>query len=118
MWTVENMHWYKTKPVPADAVYIGRPRRPRDYESLLGNPFGTAQNPSRSLIICNDPLVAYRDYLTELMETDTPQRREIARLAALPDGVLLCWCAPKPCHADVVAAVIAWYQQTDGGRNV
>jgi hypothetical protein len=40
------------------------------------------------------------------MQIDTPARKEIERLAIIisrrSDLLLLCWCAPKACHGDVV----------------
>ena len=37
------------------------------------------------------------------MQENGPERAEIKRLAALPDGTLICWCAPLRCHADVIS---------------
>jgi aminoglycoside phosphotransferase (APT) family kinase protein len=52
-------------------------------------------------------LAKYEAWLRERLETDTPQRREIERLADYAeDLVLACWCAPKLCHGDVVKRVI------------
>jgi len=32
---------------------------------------------------------------------------ELARLAALPgDLELECWCSPKPCHGEALAAIL------------
>ena len=35
--------------------------------------------------------------------------RRLRDLALRPEGVvLLCWCAPKACHGDVIASALAW----------
>jgi len=79
-------------------VYIGRP-------SYLGNPFVLGRDGSREAVIAK-----YRAWLAQKMLTDTPQRQEIQRLAALSKKRTLrlgCWCAPLACHGDVIAEVIA-----------
>lgn len=49
--------------------------------------------------------------LADAMKSDTPQRREIERLAGLVarggNVALLCCCTPQPCHGDVVKRVVA-----------
>ena len=77
---------------PGD-VYIGRPSR-------WGNPFVVGRDGTRDQVI-----ERYRRRLwTDLL------RRRIARsdLAALIGKRLVCWCAPAPCHGDVLAAAAAW----------
>ena len=81
---------------PGD-VYIGRPSR-------WGNPFVVGRDGTRDQVI-----ERYRRRLW----TDLQQGR-ITRsdLAALAGKRLVCWCAPAPCHGDVLAAAAAW---TAGG---
>jgi hypothetical protein len=69
--------------MPENAVYVGRPSR-------LGNPFQVGRDGTRLEVI--------RKYEDRLM-------RRPDLLALLPDlrgKDLICWCAPKPCHADVL----------------
>lgn len=84
--------------------YVGRAMpRQRLAGSALGNPFPVPQF-SRE-----EALERFQDWLTHQLQSDTPQRREIERLTELAragDLVLLCWCAPEPCHADVIKAEI------------
>lgn len=64
-------------------VYIGRP-------SKWGNPFEIGKHGTREEVI-----EKYRRYLES----------RPSLLAALPDlrgKVLACWCAPLPCHGDVL----------------
>lgn len=108
MWTVENKHWYSRKPTPDNAVYIARPLSGAPQSPLCNRfaPIGVV------VIYVADPIEAYRQWLWVQMKSDTSVRREIDRLARLPDGILLCWCAPKPCHADVVVRCIEWYRKS------
>lgn len=71
-------------------VYIGRP-------SKWGNPFSV--KPSKyacSVATVEEALAKYEAWL----------RSQPELMAALPElrgKVLGCWCAPKPCHGDVLA---------------
>jgi hypothetical protein len=45
----------------------------------------------------------------QLRDPSSAASREIARLARLArtrDLCLVCWCAPRPCHAEVIQRVI------------
>ena len=70
------------KKEPYD-VYVGRP-------SLFGNPFVIGKDGTREEVIAK-----YRDWLLAQPEL-------IAQLGELRGKTLACWCAPKPCHADVL----------------
>ena len=66
-----------------NAVYVGRP-------SLFGNPFKIGKDGDRETVIA-----MYKEYLLknpELMES----------LPSLRGKDLICWCAPYPCHADIL----------------
>jgi hypothetical protein len=80
--------WHKYRhDVPLDAVYVGRPTR-------WGNPFTLYNDGTRDEVIAK-----YRDWLTaqpELME---------AVVTELRGKDLVCWCAPRACHADVLLEV-------------
>jgi hypothetical protein len=81
------------------ADYIGR-KKPGRPASPLSNPFKIKSDSERP-----EALQKYREWLKEQMRMDTPARKEIKRLAVIAkrsDLLLLCWCAPKPCHGDVV----------------
>lgn len=86
----------------SEVIYIGRRVRGR-AGSPLGNPFKVGEH---------DPIGAYRRWLWEQLQSDTPARREIERLVALhnagQDLLLGCWCKPGPCHGDVVKSAILW----------
>lgn len=67
---------------PAEAVYVGRP-------SKWGNPFVIGRDGSREQAI-----ELYRRYLYE--------SGLINAIGELTGRDLVCWCAPKPCHADLM----------------
>jgi len=82
----------------ARGIYVGRP-------SPLGNPFPMHGEATRAQVIRD-----YEDWLAEqLLDPRSPASREIHRLAALArtqDLCLVCFCAPKACHADIIKHTI------------
>jgi hypothetical protein len=77
--------WNKRDPnVPKGAVYVGRPTK-------WGNPYTLIDEKNR-----DDVIELFRTYLLAY-----PQLLEAAK-AELRGKHLVCWCAPKPCHADVL----------------
>lgn len=73
----------KTDRIPPGAVYCGRP-------SPFGNPFVIGRDGSRA-----DVIAKYEAWLTR-------QPALLARLPSLKGRDLACWCAPLPCHCDVL----------------
>jgi hypothetical protein len=74
------------KRAPYD-VYVGRP-------SPFGNPFVIGRAGDRGTVIRT-----YRAWLLAQPALVERARRELA------GKVLGCWCAPSPCHGDVLADV-------------
>jgi hypothetical protein len=70
------------KKAPYD-VYIGRP-------SKWGNPFALGEHGNRQQVI-----EKYRKWVLDQPEL-------MAALPELRGKVLGCWCAPLPCHGDVL----------------
>ena len=88
---VENKRNYS-----GPGVYIGRP-------SILGNPFSVEQYGREGCI------ERYRAWLKAEYAKRGAVYAEIQRLVALAqqgDLVLVCWCAPEPCHGDVIQRVV------------
>ncbi len=80
--------WNKRDPnTPSDAVYVGRPTR-------WGNPFVMTHEMDRAEV-----LRKYRAYLK------TRPLLVRAMKAELRGSDLICWCAPLPCHADIILEV-------------
>lgn len=65
-------------------VYIGRP-------SIWGNPMRLYSEADRTEV-----LVRYEAWLMT-------QPHLLARIPELRGKILGCWCAPRPCHGDVLA---------------
>ena len=86
-------------PLPGQ-VYVGRP-------SPLGNPFQLGRDGSRAEVIAR-----YRHWLwAQLQVPGSSQRRELEQLLAqaqVGSLELLCWCAPLPCHAEVIRSALLW----------
>ena len=66
-----------------DAVVVSRP-------SKWGNPFKIGRDGTREQVIAK-----YEEWLMK-------QPRLLAALPELRGKTLVCWCAPLPCHADVL----------------
>jgi hypothetical protein len=83
---------------PKGAIYVGRPSR-------WGNPF-----PIRP-VGSTDPVARARSierYRTWLWEEIRSGRLDPAELAELAGKDLACYCAPLPCHAEVLEAAAEW----------
>lgn len=82
------------KKQPYD-VYCGRP-------SIFGNPFEIGKDGTRKEVI-----EKYREYFyshPHLMEEAKKQ---------LTGKVIACWCKPKSCHLDIIAAYLNSQVQND-----
>ena len=78
----------KDPNVPADAVYVGRP-------SKWGNPY-TVKKWGRGRAL--DMFRAYK--LRGFQGLDYEEIRQ-----ELKGKDLVCWCAPEPCHADLLLEI-------------
>ena len=92
-------------------VLIGNLRNPREFgataslrvdrATALGNPFYMHDESERDAV-CD----RYESYFPKLLATNHMARQEIIRAMAClrrgEDLVLLCWCAPKRCHAETI----------------
>ena len=81
--------------VPAGAVYVGRPTK-------WGNPYSHQQGTgARHVVASRDEAVdAFERALLAKFERD-PGAHDRLR-AELGGKDLVCWCAPRRCHADVL----------------
>ena len=77
------------KDIPPDAVYVGRP-------SKWGNPYRVGQKVNGLHISRQEAVGFYQGWLeVQLLSKKLD-------LAELKGKDLVCWCAPLPCHADVL----------------
>jgi Domain of unknown function (DUF4326) len=98
-------------------ITIGKARRGRLSDPLpgqayvgprpLGIPFQLGRDGSRTEVIAR-----YRRWLwAQLQSHGSLQRRKLEQLLGhRPRGALelLCWCAPLPCHAEVIRSALLW----------
>jgi hypothetical protein len=88
-----------------EGVYIGRP-------SVLGNPFShlTGTLAEFRVDTRDEAIDMYGEWIIDHIQSESPQRREIHRLVEIYERTgsltLICCCAPKRCHGDVLARVI------------
>ncbi len=89
-------------------ISIGRLRRDHGISvarpTPLGNPFPVGKQYTRS-----ESIALYRNYLPLELERNPKARAQLERIIAAAragDVTLLCWCAPKPCHAEVIAEYV------------
>lgn len=75
----------RTDTIPLDAVYVGRP-------SKWGNPYIIGKDGTRAGVIAK-----YRKWLMGMSQLSL-----LFCLSELRGKDLVCWCAPLPCHADVL----------------
>ncbi len=78
----------KTDKIPPDAVYVGRP-------SKWGNPFKIGIDGTREEVISK-----YKQWMMSV-----EQAYLVSYLTELKGKDLVCWCAPLPCHADVLLEI-------------
>lgn len=71
---------------PKDAVYVGRP-------GVWGNPFIIGYHGNR-----DECVEKFREHIKQ-------SRSLMARIGELKGKSLVCWCAPKACHADVLLEI-------------
>lgn len=86
-------------------VYVGR-----KFGGFVASPLGNPFRGERKAAIAQ-----YRKWLWSKLQCDSIQRRELKRLALIhkTNGhlVLICWCSPLPCHAEVIKRAIEWLEK-------
>lgn len=80
----------KTDTIPPDAVYVGRPNK-------WGNPFKIGDLDDEGHYITRQQSIDH--YLMWI--TGKLDRKELD-IGELKGKDLVCWCAPLPCHADIL----------------
>jgi hypothetical protein len=66
-----------------------------DRKSIFGNPFKMKDESDRASVI-----KCFGTYFYGRLQMDAGF---LGAVESLRGKVLLCWCSPKPCHADVIA---------------
>jgi hypothetical protein len=83
---VLNQHHYKGL-TPLWAIYVGRPTK-------WGNPYAIGKHGTREEVVAK-----YRNYLKSNITLTKAAKEE------LKGKDLVCWCAPKACHADILMEI-------------
>jgi len=101
MINVVNVKTYNGK-----GEYVGRSNAYYGLEgSVLANPENLKSESDR-----NANIGRYEIWLKAKMESDTPQKQEVLRLRrvwrATGRLTLICWCAPRACHAEIIKRFI------------
>jgi hypothetical protein len=93
---IVNFHDYGSREnLPEGAVYVGRPNRTL-AGSPLANPYHIRPKLSR-----HEAIQRYRRWLFD--KINKSDRKVMTALSELnEDSVLVCWCSPNPCHAEVI----------------
>lgn len=87
----------RDKNIPPDAIYVGRP-------SKWGNPFKIGeQHPADGHRITREESIQlYKDNFATMSKAKDSDGKPILNLVELWGKDLVCWCAPLPCHADIL----------------
>ncbi len=111
--TICNCKSQRPNPNNPKHIYCGR-RMPGFSASPLANPFHLDKDGNRSQVIQlfkSDLWRALNDKPCSRLSGQAA-KKEILRLAQLVQAgnpiSLFCWCAPLPCHCDVIRAAIIW----------
>jgi uncharacterized protein DUF4326 len=91
---VVNLKGHRDDPAYRDVVYVGRAMHRGGWRlpaSPLACPYKPGPDGTRKEVVAR-----YREYLLA-----RPDLLEVVR--GLRGRRLGCWCAPLPCHADVIA---------------
>lgn len=109
--TVVNLRELRRNPPVSPqgtSIYVGRGRAPAGMENArLGNGVRvTADTPREGAV------AAFERHFRTMVHSypESHEAQAVARLTARHRAgehlVLVCWCAPLPCHANVIAQVI------------
>jgi len=81
----------RTDKIPPEAIYVGRP-------SKWGNPYIVQADMKGHLAFAahRTAVKLYQEYIKKHPELIKAAQEE------LREKDLVCWCAPLPCHADVL----------------
>ncbi len=71
-----------------------------DRSTKWGNPFVMGKHGDREQVIS-----MYREHLWKQIQEGEVTVDELASMAGMN---LYCWCAPKPCHANVIEQAAYW----------
>ncbi len=86
----------------AGVVFVDKVRFPKEASKFC-NPFKVGKDGTREEVISK-----FREHMAAKLKGDPELVKE---LVAMKGKNLGCWCAPEPCHADVLLDLIKQYSQ-------
>jgi hypothetical protein len=90
-------------------VYIGRGKDPHTQEwGEWGNRFSRRDSAMPSVTRAGSVEEAIESYRRDLWQRIRTGKLSLQKLAALDGKTLGCWCAPGPCHGEVLVAASEW----------
>jgi len=90
----------RTHSIPEhDYVYVGRSGQ--NAVTKYGNPYTMHVESERA-----DVIKLFRDHAWKMLQTG--EWKELEVIEELNGKVLGCFCAPKPCHAEVLVALVQY----------
>jgi hypothetical protein len=82
-----------TAKLASHGVYVGRP-------TFLGNPFPL---PERATMAQRTQVIArYRVWFKKRWDEEQGFKEQVIAFVGPASVPLVCWCAPLPCHAEVI----------------
>jgi len=105
--SLSNIH--KQFPVNSEIVYVGRLNKTLQLDqSPLANPYVINEVNSRDEVI-----QLFRKWLwKKVNDNNSQQYSELKHLTEIVKSgkvlVLVCYCKPLPCHADIIKNAILW----------
>lgn len=91
--TVLNRHHFHKSEIPHPWMYVGR-------GTPLGNPYSVDEHGLAALGL-------YREWLWKKIATNDAEVLK-ALFQIQPDHGLVCSCAPRPCHAEIIVSAWTW----------
>lgn len=89
---------------PPKAVWVDRQHSP------LGNPYRMTLEEGRLKVI-----EQYEEWLWDKVLVEKDPRILTAMRTLTKDSILVCWCAPRRCHAEVIVKVWKELFEHEGG---
>lgn len=97
---IEVLNFYKlNKIISEDGIYLGRASQQHNLaESIFANPFYMKTEADRDTVV-----IQYTDWIWQQIADQIITKNDLLNLKGKK---LVCYCAPKSCHGDVVKSVV------------
>jgi hypothetical protein len=97
---IEVVNMSKIRKISPGDVYIGRYNaRYGLHASSFANPFPITASQDRDAV-----LEKYETYIRDRLERELSLKLQLVHIADADR--LVCWCAPLPCHGDVLIRIM------------